>query len=275
MNTAYQQIKTNTSTIDNIFRNWGCELPKNRRKKENNIDALIDTLNNKYKVIGWKVDLQEDFVSSGERSGYKGALAIKDAEEIISAVEKVEKILKSYAFPILGSMDYHKADSAEFSKEGEKADFKNTFPPHCIAGTYGAEFADWAEPKNPLYVDWTDKQDMKDLTSRILAHEGDVIFRKDAFDVFSEQGNKYAKPIVENLSVKNAIVYGVALEVCNDFAIKGLLDLGVKVYAVTDAMKAINEDNRKNVLDAWKEQKVNLVTSDQLCCVLSSIKRYE
>lgn len=214
---------------------------------------------NKYDTIGWKVDLQEDFMNEE-----RGKLAIQNAMSIVKNIEETENILRQYKIPILGSMDWHHNNSSEFPKKEESPDFKQTFPEHCIANTYGAQFIKEAQPKNPMYIDWNREYNLDELTNQIMKHEGDVIFRKDAFDVFSEKGNKHTGKILEKLNVKSAIVYGVALEVCNDYAIKGLSERGIQVYAVTDAMKAINEDNRQRILDDWESKGAKLIKSEQL-----------
>lgn len=272
MNTQlFEQNQNNIRTL--ILENK--DTNENEQRIEIGIDALVDIVNNKYKIIGWKVDTQEDFMNDGSRDNYEGKLAIKDAMTIAGKIGKVERALRIYRSPIFGSMDWHNEDSKEFPKEGEEADFKETFPKHCVAKTHGAQFIKEAQPRNPMYVNWDKDYDLGELTTDILNHEGEVIFRKDAFDVFSKDGNKHAKEVVEQLNIKNAIVYGVALEVCNNYAVEGLLQRGVKVYAVTDAMKAINEDVRSVVLESWEEKGATLITCDQLYNTLATIKRYE
>ncbi|MGV8161901.1 MAG: cysteine hydrolase family protein [Candidatus Nanoarchaeia archaeon] len=270
------QTQTITQEITSIFEMQDNTLPPTpsyRRQKD--IDKLVDIVNNKYKTIGWKVDLQEDFMNDGSRNNYVGKLAITNAMNIAKTVKKVEQTLRMYSIPILGSMDWHNEDSEEFPAQGTDADFKKTFPLHCVAETYGAQFIDEAKPHNPMYVEWNKDYDLGTLTANILTHEGEIIFRKDSVNVFGKNGNKYASPVIQQINTKNAIVYGVALEVCDDFAIKGLLDSGVNVYAVTDAMKAINEKIRDAVLDSWKDLGVKLLTSDQLYSVLPTIKKYD
>ena len=149
---------------------------------------------------------------------------------------------------------------------------KKTYPEHCVAGTKGAEFIKEARPKNALYINWNEKYDLGELTNKILNHEGEIIFQKDAFDVFNPKGNKYTGEIIKQLGIKNALVYGVALEVCNNYAIEGLIERGVTVYAITDAMKAIDEKNRSLILEHWQDKGVNIINSDQIYSVLESIK---
>ena len=237
--------------------------------KDKKIRDLTEIANNDHQIVGWKVDTQEDFMNDGSRNDYKGKLAIKDALKIAGTIAKVERTLRMYQVPILGSMDWHGVDSHEFPEEGNNPDFSQTYPAHCVAGTYGSNFIKEAAPRNPLFIEHDKNYNLEELTEKIVNHEGEVIFRKDAFDVFSSKGNKYAKDIVRNLDVKSAFVYGVALEVCNDFAVKGLLEEGIEVYAISDAMKAINEDVRESVFDTWKELGASIITSDDLYSVLN------
>ena len=213
---------------------------------------------NNYKIVGWDVDTQRDFMEGRENNaiGYEGKLKINDAMQIAPALRKLSLYLRQKAIPIMGSVDSHNEDSIEFSST---PDFMNTFPPHCVAGHYGAEKIDATRPENPIYVDHEKGFEIEGLYERLMNHEGEVFFRKDRFDVFDNNGNPYSKELVKKLGIEKAIVYGVALEVCNNYAINGLLDLGVQVYAVEDAMKALNEDSRPQVLKAWEKAGAKIV----------------
>ena len=265
------KLNPNQNNIDLLLSEAGRTSSRSKDFRTG-ADLLIDKLNNKYKTVGWKVDLQEDFMNDGSRNNYRGTLAVKDALKIAGTIKKVQDTLRLYGLPILGSMDWHNKDSKEFTKNNKESN--NVFPEHCLAETYGAEFIEEAKPKNPFYVNWHEQYDIGELTSDILNHEGEVIFRKDAFDVFSKEGNKYAGELVSALNIKNAFVYGVALEVCDHYAVSGLVDRGVNVFAITDAMKAIDENKRSFVLGAWEDLGVTLLTSDQLYHTIATIKIY-
>ena len=227
-------------------------------------------MKNNYNVVLWDVDTQVDFMenSAHNQKGYDGKLAIADAMSIADNLRVLTNYGRENSLPIFGSVDWHSSQSGEFPREWENADFVNTFPPHCIAGSYGAEKISATNPVNPFFVNYGGELDSKSLVEKIKKHSGDVFFRKDAFDVFSSQGNPYAKSVVEQLGIKKAIVYGVALEVCNNYAVNGLRDLGVEVYAVEDAMKAINENSRAQILDAWRSNGVKVVKLED---VLNSV----
>jgi nicotinamidase/pyrazinamidase len=223
-------------------------------------------MNNRYKIVGWDVDTQRDFMEGAKDNPvfYEGKLKIDDAMDIASNLEKITNCLWERNVPILGSVDWHSKDAYEFPKEGTEPDFANTFPEHCVQDTYGAEKIDATRPVDPLWIDYAKGLNVDGLISQIVRHNGEVFFRKDRFDVFDENGNPYAKQIVKELGVEKAILYGVALEVCDDFAVMGLRNLGVEVYAVSDAMRALDESVRPQILEKWEKAGAKIVKLDDV-----------
>lgn len=220
---------------------------------------------NDYKIVGWDVDTQRDFMENGKNPiRYTGKLAIEGAMDIEDNLAELQLFLRQKQIPIMGSVDWHSKDADEFPKLGEEPDFMNTFPEHCVRDTYGAEKIDATRPENPMYIGHDTNFDLKEMLRRVKLYDGEVYFQKDRFDVFDENGNHYAKPIVEGLGIEKALVYGVALEVCNNFAVKGLRDLGIDVYAVEDCMKAINEEVRPQILNEWEKLGAKVVKLEQV-----------
>lgn len=227
--------------------------------------------NKRYDIIGWDVDTQRGFMETKLTTGYQGQLAVLNENfEPVGAMELAENLTKLTSYlrkgkiPIFGSVDWHNQDSKEFS---DTPDFKNTFPIHCVRNTYDAQKIDATQPENPLFVDWDTYQNQNDLIDSIRKHTGEVIFRKDNFNVFETQenpgiGNPYAMKVIRNLSPSKALVYGVATDVCNDFAIKGLKELGVEIYAIIDCMKGVTPKGHEETLKKWKEENINLITLD-------------
>jgi len=60
------------------------------------------------------------------------------------------------------------------------------------------------------------------------------------------------------------VLYGVALDVCNRYAIEGLLTRrpGIRLYAVKDAMKPIHQDAADRLLRDWERRGVRLVATE-------------
>ena len=104
-------------------------------------------------------------------------------------------------------------------------------------GTKGAEYIPATIPVNPLEIDWR-KHDL-DL-AMVLHHPGDIIVYKDAFDVFAgPPQSPHARLILDNLSPDKAFVYCVATNVCVNFAVLGLRQKVIEVFAIRDAMKEL------------------------------------
>lgn len=225
----------------------------------------IKKLEQRFEVVGWDVDTQRDFMEDGSQGmGYVGHLAIQDAMSIEQNLKVLTKWLRDQDIQIMGSVDWHNSDSKEFPKKGEEPDFVKTFPPHCIKESYGAEKIDATKPINPLYIDHDEPNHPNYIVNQAILHPGEIYFRKDHFDVFDEEGNEHTGKVLEKLGVKKAIVYGVALEVCNNYAVNGLLERGVEVYAVRDAMRAINEDVREEILEQWSKKGAKIISIDEL-----------
>jgi len=58
------------------------------------------------------------------------------AEDIIAKVSEVRKFALENGYSIIADIDWHSLDNKEIS---EAPDFKETFPPHCMAGEPGSE----------------------------------------------------------------------------------------------------------------------------------------
>ncbi len=206
----------------------------------------------------WDVDTQNDFMEE------KGKLSIRGAGEINDKLSRILNYARKEGIQITGSVDWHSLGDEEISDE---PDYKTTYNEHCIAGTWGADKIIETRPKDPLWID-TDgkmekggKQVYGSLSDVLKEHQGEVYMRKQKFDVFS---NPHTEEVLKALELTDIIVMGVALEVCNDFAITGLAQRGYNVYAVTDAMKPISEESRQDIYDKWKGLGVKLVTTEEV-----------
>ncbi|WEL23740.1 cysteine hydrolase family protein [Candidatus Nanohalovita haloferacivicina] len=212
-------------------------------------------------TIFWNVDTQYDFMRPdgklpvGEGNG---------AEDIEDALAEVTEIAREKDIRVVNTADHHNQDSAEFS---EDPDFQETFPPHCLADSEGAEYVPATQPENPLELDWRDEADW----SKVMNHEGDFVLYKDAFDVFAgEPESPHAEDLVETLDPDRAVVYGVATDVCVDYAIEGLMDQGVEVYVVEDATKGIDPEASKDSIQKWSENGATIGSTDGLSDYLES-----
>jgi nicotinamidase/pyrazinamidase len=84
-----------------------------------------------------------------------------------------------------------------------------------------------------------------------VSNAGQIIIEKQNVDCFT---NPTLRPLLERLSADRYVVYGVVAEVCVRHAIFGLLDTGARVEVVTDAIKSIDADKEREMLDAFQKR---------------------
>jgi nicotinamidase/pyrazinamidase len=202
-------------------------------------------------LIFWNVDTQYDFMRND--SDYKGKLPIEGAKGIEPNLKKFTDFADFKNLRVVNTADWHDKNSKELS---ENPDYRTTFPEHAMKYTRGALFVPAVEPKNPYVVDWS----AKDIDRQEVENSRNIVIYKDAFDVFT--GNKYTNEVLDMLNPDKVVVYGVATNVCVDFAVQGLLDRGKKVYVPVDAIKELPGKPLDEILNGWKQKGAILTTTD-------------
>ena len=119
----------------------------------------------KHPVIFWDVDTQHDFMDPD------GKLYVKDAELIKPKLEQLTRYAHAQGIQIVASSDDHELEHAEISAT---PNFRETFPPHCMRGTTGAEKIPETRLDSPLIVE-LDPIPHETLVRRLAAHESDVL----------------------------------------------------------------------------------------------------
>ena len=204
------------------------------------------------KPIFWDVDTQYDFMMPD------GKLYVTGADSLIPNLTKLTAFARSTGIPICGSVDYHVMSDPEIS---DKPDYHNTFPPHCLQGTPGQEKVQATRPADPLWIDGN-KYEPGRLKKLLEDHRGEIILRKQKFDVFS---NPNITEVLDFIRPTDIVIYGVALDVCDAHAIEGFLRLGkYNLYLVTDAAKAIYEDAGRKLIDDWLSRGVKMVSTSEV-----------
>src|SRR5438045_8633311 len=115
---------------------------------------------------------------------------------------------------------------------------------------------------NPLVVEPA-PLDPAALKRRIAAHPGDLLINKQWFDVFS---NPNTDAVIDAVKPRTVVLYGVATDVCNKYALEGLMARHpeVRLFAVQDAMKAIDPDAQEHLLKQWAEEGVRVVDTAEI-----------
>ena len=205
-------------------------------------------------VIFWDVDTQHDFMDAN------GKLYVPGAEEIKPLLKLLTDFAHEQQFHIVASADDHVAGHQELSAA---PDFLETFPEHCMRGTPGAEKIPETALFAPMIIE-PEAQPHEELARKLWSHGGDVLVRKHWFDVFT---NPNTTTLLEAWDPTEIVVYGVALDVCDKYAIDGFIAHGVPVvHLVLDATRAIHPERSAALVEGWKRQEVRVVTTDDVVC---------
>lgn len=169
------------------------------------------------------VDLQNDFLPGGN-------LAVANGDAVIAPLNQYIDMFAKDRLPVIATRDWHPPDHCSFVAQG------GIWPPHCIAGTRGAQFAgSIALPERAIIVSKADRQD------------------KDAYSGF--EGTDLANRLRE-LEVKRLFVGGLATDYCVLNTVLDGLDNGFEVLLLQDAIRAVNvqpADGQKAV-ESMKEK---------------------
>lgn len=152
-----------------------------------------------------------------------GRLYVKGASSIAGNLKKITALADRRGIPVVSTCDWHAAHDPEFS----------SFPAHCVRNTRGAR-------KIPQTIAKTTEQ---------------TVLRKFTTDVFS---NPAVGRAVGRYT--DAYVYGVALDYCVKTACLGARRLGLRVYMVKDAVKAISPGTGRAVMALLRRRGVRFIT---------------
>jgi nicotinamidase/pyrazinamidase len=193
----------------------------------------------------WDVDTQVDFMLPD------GKLYVPGAEETIPAMKRLVVGARETGMVHVASADDHELTDEEISDE---PDFQTSYPPHCLRGTRGARKIPATEQEDPVPIG------LGAFPERYL--EGrEFLLLKKSFDVFT---NPNVDPLLTRLGPDEVILFGVATDVCNDAAIRGLLERELRVRFVEDAARGLDEGRVAACTAAWREAGVEFTTVDRV-----------
>ena len=169
------------------------------------------------------VDVQKDFLPGG-------SLAVPHGDEVVSVLNRYLEIFSSRGLPVYATRDWHPPQHCSFKDQG------GPWPPHCVAGSDGAAFADGLRlPAEAVIV------------SKATAPE------KDAYSGFQDTG--LARRLHE-AGVRRVFVGGLATDYCVLHTVHDALGEGFEVVLLEDAIRAVDiqpgdgERAVKEMLDA-------------------------
>ena len=201
-------------------------------------------------IVLWDVDTQVDFMLP------HGKLYVPEAEQTAGAMQRLVEAARAAGVVHVASADDHELYDPEISDE---PDFSNTYPPHCLRGTPGAEKIPETKQEDPLPLSLYPVP--PGLVAGLVEGRRELLILKKNFDVFT---NPNAEPLLEALDPDEIVLFGVATDVCDDAAIRGFLLRGRKVRFVEDAARALDPEREARCLAFWREGGVEFGTVDEV-----------
>lgn len=198
------------------------------------------------RVVFWDVDTQYDFMLPD------GKLYVKGAEDIILNLERLTRYAQKRGVQVMGSVDYHSESDDEISVN---PDYQERFPPHCMKNTGGQAKIYATKPRSPLWIDYAEYGG-EELVKLVKGHKGEIYFRKQRFDVFS---NPNVEKVLRMVKPTRIVLYGVTLDICDAYAVEGFLKRGYLIHLVIDAVKPIRKEKGEELVKNWVKRGVKLV----------------
>jgi len=191
--------------------------------------------------IFWEVDVQADFMLPG------GNLYVPGAERLLPNIRRLTDAARQGQVFLVSHGCFHTPNDPEFQ----------TFPPHCVKGTPGAELVPEALTENVARV----PNDVDAHLPEDLSYFQQILLEKQTLNIFE---SRHADALVKRLGRRaEYVVFGVVTEYCVSFAAKGLLERGRRVAVVRDAIETLKPEDGKATIERLEQLGARLTTADQ------------
>jgi nicotinamidase/pyrazinamidase len=201
----------------------------------------------KRQTIFWDVDTQFDFMQP------TGKLYVPGAETIIDKVSEVRKFALDNGCSMIADIDWHNLDNEEIS---QSPDFKQTFPPHCMAGELGSERVGYLGnvPIEYVEIDKMSDDSLKKLVDKDQFH---IVIKKESIDAFD---NPNTDRLLKLIKPKAVTVFGVALDFCVYYVLRGLAkQKDIKLILLSDVTKGLNSRPETEILNELRQIGVEII----------------
>lgn len=176
------------------------------------------------------VDMQRDFMPGG-------ALPVPNGDEIVPTLNRYIELSRQRGWLTIATRDWHPPNHCSFKEQG------GPWPPHCIAGTKGAEFhPDLKLPEDVIIISKATEPDREAYS----AFQGtDLLTKLKAFDA------------------ERLLIGGVATEYCVNETVRDAVQSCFAVYLLEDATRGIDPKAALEILESLKKMGVKLVSFDE------------
>lgn len=181
------------------------------------------------------VDVQNDFTEGG-------ALAVTGGDRV---AEEITDHLEAHADDydaIIASRDWHDPDDDNGGHFSDDPDFVDTWPIHCVADRFGAEF-------DPLL-------DTEAITHEVRKGQGKPDY--SAFQGVTESGDHLGE-LLDKLTVTEVAVVGLATDHCVRATVLDALSAGLAVRVLTHLVAGVGEESSQAALEEMESAGADLV----------------
>jgi nicotinamidase-related amidase len=201
-------------------------------------------------LVWMDVDTQEDFMLPHGAFGKLKAIA--NVERIIPNLGRIRDYVAEHRVTTILATDAHVPDDPEFSTYG--------FPAHCVLGTSGH----LRIPETDLEPTFVIENKPNSFTGSLPEVDWlKVMVHKQDFAVGT---NPNFAALIEALGPCHVFATGVATQGCVARSIKSLIDLGVPVSVVVDAVGPdIEEEAGKVAIAELEALGVSPITTEAVC----------
>jgi len=152
------------------------------------------------------VDVQNDFLPGGN-------LAVPHGDEVVTVLNRHLEIFAMQNLPVYATRDWHPVQHCSFRAQG------GSWPPHCVAGTRGAQFA--AALQLP--------------SSAVIISKATTV-EQDAYSGFQGTGLDQQ---LRAANIRRLFIGGLATDYCVLNTVRDALQLGYQVFLLADAIRAV------------------------------------
>jgi nicotinamidase/pyrazinamidase len=191
--------------------------------------------------IFWEVDCQADFMLPG------GKLYVPGAEKLLPNIRRLTDAARENKVFLVSHGCFHAPDDAEFQ----------TFPPHCVKGTAGAELVPEALTANVVRI----ANEAAAQLPEDLSQYQQILLEKQMLNIFE---SRHADALVRRLGDRaEFVVFGVVTEYCVSYAVKGLLERGRRVAVVGDAIETLKPDEGQKAVAEFERMGAKVTTTQK------------
>ncbi|SDO98719.1 nicotinamidase/pyrazinamidase [Microbacterium sp. ru370.1] len=165
------------------------------------------------------VDVQNDFTE-------RGALGVEGGDEVAARISRyLDAHADDYAV-VVASRDWHHGDDDNGGHFSPTPDFVDTWPVHCVGGTYGA--------------DYDEVFDTTRVTHHLKKGQGKPAY--SLFEGVSDDGETAAQ-ILEAHGIRDIDIVGIATDYCVRASSLDAVAAGRDVRVLTDLIAGVHPDS--------------------------------